>query len=128
MADLLTLLAEVDQVCINQEDIVERNAQVAVMGRIYQLANYVIIFLGDRSEDSDLIMDFLAVFQIDIGPGETKQESPLKLDQRRALLNLFERPWFYRVWVLQEVFKCLVDSGTHCLWRRVDRLVDAQVS
>jgi hypothetical protein len=95
-----------------KEDIVERNTQVAVMCRIYQLANHVVTFLGDGSEDSDLIMDFLAVFQIDNGPtGTSKQESPLEFDHRRALLNLFKRPWFYRVWVLQEVFKCLFGNA-----------------
>jgi hypothetical protein len=40
----------VDQVCINQQDIPERNAQVKLMGRIYTKAVKVAIWLGDDDE------------------------------------------------------------------------------
>jgi hypothetical protein len=101
------ILAWIDAICINQEDIPERNAQVAIMGRIYQLADKVTIFLGEKSADSDLIIDFLGVFQIEDSIRETPREGfLLSLAQKQALLGLFRRPWFSRVWILQEVFKC----------------------
>ncbi|KAF8849427.1 HET-domain-containing protein, partial [Acephala macrosclerotiorum] len=37
----------VDAICINQEDVLERNHQVEMMGDIYRLANEVLIWLGD---------------------------------------------------------------------------------
>jgi hypothetical protein len=36
----------IDQVCINQDDIPERNDQVALMGKIYGNAQRVIIYIG----------------------------------------------------------------------------------
>lgn len=40
----------IDAVCINQEDVMERNIQVAMMGTIYSLADQVVIWLGDADE------------------------------------------------------------------------------
>jgi len=40
----------VDQICINQDDISERNTQVQLMGRIYSCASLVIVWLGKASE------------------------------------------------------------------------------
>jgi hypothetical protein len=63
--------------------------------------------LGEKSADSDLIIDFLWVFQIEDSIRETPREGfLLSLAQKQALLGLFRRPWFSRVWILQEVFKC----------------------
>jgi len=40
----------VDALCINQTDILEKEEQVAMMGKIYQLAERVIIWLGEEIE------------------------------------------------------------------------------
>jgi hypothetical protein len=42
----------VDAVCINQEDIPERNAQVKLMGRVYGHAKNVIVWLGPENEET----------------------------------------------------------------------------
>lgn len=47
----------VDAVCINQQDIAERNKQVALMGDIYTCAHYVLTWLGppgDRNIDNSI--------------------------------------------------------------------------
>jgi thioesterase domain-containing protein len=44
----------IDAICVNQEDIPERNAQVAKMGRIYRDANHVLAWLGQRTKDSEV--------------------------------------------------------------------------
>jgi hypothetical protein len=41
----------VDAVCINQNDIPERNSQVAMMGNIYRLALWTFAWLGEESDD-----------------------------------------------------------------------------
>ena len=42
----------VDAICINQEDVLERNHQVGMMGSIYNFASSVRIWLGGRGDNS----------------------------------------------------------------------------
>ncbi|KAF8846605.1 HET-domain-containing protein, partial [Acephala macrosclerotiorum] len=42
----------VDAVCINQQDVLERNSQVLLMGKIYETAASVIIWLGESTPSS----------------------------------------------------------------------------
>jgi hypothetical protein len=41
----------VDQLCINQDDLVEKSAQVSLMGEIYQKAKRFLVWLGNQSKD-----------------------------------------------------------------------------
>ncbi|RDW58772.1 hypothetical protein BP6252_13248 [Coleophoma cylindrospora] len=88
----------VDAVCINQNDIPERNAQVAQMAKIYNSASEVAVYLGAESNDSDLAMEYLKSGKFAEGP-----TSDFPHRTREALIHLFRRPWFRRIWVLQEV-------------------------
>lgn len=107
-------LVWIDSICINQNDISEKNEQVRLMGRIYSSAETVWVWLGLESEDSALAMRFLptlaeALFDLrsqfyvhqDVlfKMTSTQIDSP----QWDALDKLFKRPWFQRLWVLQEV-------------------------
>ena len=47
----------VDAICINQADIDERSQQVSNMVFIYQQAHRVLVYVGERTEDSDLALD-----------------------------------------------------------------------
>lgn len=49
----------VDALCINQEDVAEKNHQVEMMREIYSGAELVIAWLGSAREDSDLAMEVL---------------------------------------------------------------------
>lgn len=49
----------IDALCINQEDVAEKNRQVEMMRDIYSSAELVIAWLGSASEDSDLVMKIL---------------------------------------------------------------------
>jgi hypothetical protein len=51
----------VDQICIDQSSIEERNAQVGLMQRIYSQAHQVLIWLGPEEDGSDELMDGLAI-------------------------------------------------------------------
>jgi hypothetical protein len=46
-----------DALCINQEDVIERNQQVYLMGSIYSQAREVLVWLGPEKDNSDLAMD-----------------------------------------------------------------------
>ena len=45
-----------DGVCVNQNDIDERNTQVGLMGSIYSMAHHTIIFLGDSTPEIGIAM------------------------------------------------------------------------
>ena len=42
----------IDQICINQQDIQEREAQVRIMGKIYKKAHACLAYLGEATEDA----------------------------------------------------------------------------
>jgi len=98
----------IDAICINQEDIPERNAQVALMGEIYHRATRVVIDVGESSPTSDDAIDFISRRRSFDNPRELEQSMPLEmswgLKMRDAVDEFYKRPWFSRVWVLQEAF------------------------
>ena len=57
----------IDAICINQGSIKERNHQVGLMGKVYERAETVLVWLGRASKDSklalDLLMDFPSITQ-----------------------------------------------------------------
>ncbi|KAJ4994363.1 heterokaryon incompatibility protein [Stagonosporopsis vannaccii] len=85
----------VDQICINQNDVHERNSQVRRMAEVYKTAARVIVWLGQRPDYSLEELDFELPNQHTIWEG-------------KSLLNwalewaIFGRPWFSRLWVFQE--------------------------
>lgn len=90
----------VDALSINQIDDEEKTHQVQHMRTIYELASRVVIWLGKASDDSDLAMDLIADIHR-VGP----QDYKANLEDAKsweALGMLYRRPWWSRVWVLQE--------------------------
>ncbi|KAH8792160.1 heterokaryon incompatibility protein-domain-containing protein [Hyaloscypha sp. PMI_1271] len=49
----------VDAICINQDDLAERSAEVLEMGSIYSRAEQVVVWLGPSSKDSRLAVETL---------------------------------------------------------------------
>lgn len=100
----------IDAICINQEDILERNSQVAMMTMIYKRSHGVHVWLGDEGEDSDMAMNLVEKIGAykPVGPGDKEIVYPIhsmeeKVRHWRALTRLFQRPWWERVWVRQEI-------------------------
>ncbi len=83
----------VDSICINQWNTKERGHQVGLMDRIYENALSVIVYLGAESSDSELAMQLLQQHKF-----EYVNES-----EKSSLQSLFERPYFTRMWVVQEI-------------------------
>ena len=95
----------VDALCINQENIPERNAQVQQMRMIYANADRVVLWLGPEAQDSDLVMTMLRVAQeynFDRRFMTTLVQSELFLFFPLMEL-LFGRAYWFRVWVVQEI-------------------------
>lgn len=78
----------IDAVCIDQDNIRERGHQVDLMPRIYKSAVRTFAYVGEASEGSDLVLRNLA---------KGIWTAPHLLDP------FFARPYFSRVWVVQEV-------------------------
>lgn len=101
----------VDALCINQGDTVERGQEVKRMGKIYKHARNVVIWLGSEGEDSDKAMDLIRTLSNASTTGEDKalgtalRQKPGLLGQGcwRALSQLLDRPYWDRLWVLQEI-------------------------
>lgn len=89
-----------DAICIDQSNLEERSQQVSLMALIYQNASLVVVWLGEWSKNSRLAFECLKKsleYKFDIEAIESSSE------EFKAIENLFERPWWERIWVLQEV-------------------------
>ena len=112
----------IDAICINQQDVHERSAQVQLMGDIYRSARQTTVWLGPEEDDSCLATETLdhlaAKFTVDwrtltvLAIGENKndialadpdEDLPIDEQQLTSIKRLLERPWFERLWVWQEV-------------------------
>lgn len=112
----------VDAVCIDQANIRERGEQVQIIRRIFNSAAHVWIWLGlEESSTSDALQAIATInshretkrLSFTILKGITDEDpyteilglKDMTIDQRsvHALHRLFARPWFQRIWVVQEV-------------------------
>jgi hypothetical protein len=99
----------VDAVCINQQDLSERSAQVALMGEIYRGAQMAVARLGKSDRYTNLALKLIAQLA-DHPPRQIKQYGPLDekfpgISQKdwEALVAFFRRDYFRRAWIVQEV-------------------------
>ena len=108
----------IDALCIDQANILERNAQVPRMKEIYDCAYGIVVWLGIEADDSKLAMSVISSIsniyfrQLRAksiaktpGPFEPKISVGTLFGKREwlAVKQLFHRPWWNRAWVCQEV-------------------------
>ncbi|RSL92502.1 hypothetical protein CEP52_013759 [Fusarium oligoseptatum] len=93
----------IDSICINQSLNAEKNHQLMLMARIYQEATQVVVYLGEGTSDTDAAMKYIGEVDdpSDFGSGDWHLQSAIC--DKSSLDVFFERPWFHRVWVLQEI-------------------------
>lgn len=92
----------IDAICINQCDLQERSHQVGMMNVIFPTADFVVVWLGPPAEDSDFVMDLLARGHTLDGQGSSHPRLGSPRDERRAVVRLLSRPYWERMWVIQE--------------------------
>ncbi|KAE9382070.1 HET-domain-containing protein [Stipitochalara longipes BDJ] len=104
----------IDAICLNQQDLGELKIQVPLMGDVYSKAFLVLAYLGSAQNNSDLAMasvvnlrDRLQAIEEPVQlllPGQLARFGIEEDDHPvwRALEDLLTRPWFHRVWTLQE--------------------------
>lgn len=110
----------IDAICINQSNLEERGKQVARMASIYKSARRVVVWLGTGSEDSDLAMQSLDYLGKQViltkdnwlfAPPDAEEpywvegtcSVPYSEEVWAAINRLLGRPWFMRVWIIQEI-------------------------
>lgn len=106
----------VDAVCINQNDLDERNQQVAMMREIYASATQVTIWLGEADEDSNVVFDALPIITGSMPwPEQRLQCAKIRQHCGRFFFNVDDhRSWFSRVWILQELAMSKTDPDVVC--------------
>ncbi|KAF4627443.1 hypothetical protein G7Y89_g10712 [Cudoniella acicularis] len=125
----------IDQICINQNDDAERGQQVSLMGDIYRGAALVDIWLGEEDTETILVMEYIPFILQSFSNSDERDEAgdevphviqvlgilSLKSPKWIALRNLFGRPYFRRMWIVQEVAlgkKSFVYCGSHSVsWK-----------
>jgi hypothetical protein len=93
----------IDSICINQSKVDERNHQLTLMWRIYKGASRVVVYLGEGDAGSDEAMDWIRENDEPSDYGQRGMMTLIPEPNPATMSALFRRPWFTRVWVLQEV-------------------------
>ena len=112
----------VDALCINQEDLTEKEHQVPLMGRIYRGASAVRIWLGNDTPSQPLTealgilrnvhrlcvrfgwdLDFCFILFFDRQLWKESGLPDIADDAWRSVKHLIQMPWFSRTWIIQEV-------------------------
>ncbi len=88
----------IDCVCIHQEDIEERNAQVRIMGDIFANANFVLSWLDPTGQNMENKLDSIAR----IARKDPKYELHSRRDVQLLILEVFSHRYWTRRWVVQE--------------------------
>ena len=114
-----------DAICIDQANVMEKNAQVAMMGSIFSKAEHVLACIGQDDDDGEYALqairnqrrynDSPPSKRSDINPWAViikirlhgRADTPTDVDLTRFALSLAalsRRPYFERVWVVQEIY------------------------
>jgi hypothetical protein len=116
----------IDALCINQDDIEERARQVAIMKDIYASAWHVAVWLGPEANNSDLAITAMQYFSLRATDPDPLKHIYQRVDRVniewgilrfrqshgkiivrkaaiRAIYHLLTRPYWRRLWILQEV-------------------------
>ena len=138
----VTLTFWIDAICMNQDDKAEKSEQVARMGEIYKDASSVYAELGPATEDEQAVvskMHYLSmsvwaeVMRIESGEGRTRATlesirlpadfvEPYDTQMWEGLVSFFRRPWWNRVWIMQEA-TAISPANTRLLCGEVEVLL-----
>lgn len=107
----------IDELCIDQENIEERNQQVSLMGEIYSKASLVLGWLGEQDSRTHIAFEMVRQLEQimngtlragervtaasfhDSGFWQRVGIGPFSTEQWRALTDLLTREWCTRTWV-----------------------------
>jgi hypothetical protein len=111
----------IDALCINQSDDLEKEAQVLLMGRLYSSASQVLLWLGAGTLESHEAFRFMMSKQTLSWPDDWDRDEEMVgqgFSGLKEVFRLLSRPWFQRVWVIQEATlsdNVLMACGDDCI-------------
>ncbi|KXH52947.1 heterokaryon incompatibility protein [Colletotrichum nymphaeae SA-01] len=94
----------VDSLCINQENNDECGSQVALMPQIYATAKGVLAYLGLAADGSEKAIRAILNTISHPNCGHNKEIRKACADCEAHIRELLKRPYFRRLWIVQEVF------------------------
>lgn len=100
----------IDAICINQNSNLEKGHQLPLMGRIYEQADSVEVWLGEEQDGSEDAMRFLEKrVHKPIRLKGTTHIPPWSKSTAKALVALCNRDYWRRMWIVQETHfaKCI---------------------
>jgi Heterokaryon incompatibility protein (HET) len=122
----------IDALCINQNDINEKNHQVSLMRQIYSRAERVLSWLGEEDGDAQLAFSLIerwaeAILSTSPTLENWPNSEPLRMavativrpfeeQEWAAVWSFFRNSYWERIWIIQEVFlarQCLIICGRH---------------
>ncbi|KAF5662413.1 ankyrin het domain-containing protein [Fusarium circinatum] len=100
-----------DQCCINQDDLDERSHQVHSMGKIYENATKILVWLGlDTNKEAESAFNLIHKLDEALRADDSEPHHFISKNLERqirqhdkVLQALTSRPWFKRGWVVQEI-------------------------
>jgi hypothetical protein len=133
----------IDAICINQKDTLEKGEQIKKMRDIFMLAKRTVVWLGESKEDSTLALQALEMIgrnlefticrrslpvpdRVETNWWNMNERLPLDPQAWEAIGQLMQRPYFERLWVVQEIELASERSQVQCgetevLWYHVRR-------
>ncbi|KAI0546602.1 HET-domain-containing protein [Xylaria curta] len=118
----------IDSICINQADLDERAYQVGMMADIYSSAKGNLVYLGESDEWTRYGLEVIERLYEEIRRKTSdfsefhnlmsaylrhNQNADDKLDSgldEGAIASIFQRPWFHRLWIMQEAAVAVVNT------------------
>ncbi|GFF23708.1 hypothetical protein IFM58399_00403 [Aspergillus lentulus] len=105
-----TVLVWADAISIHQTDKPEKVQQISLLPVIFQQAVQVFGWVGERADQSELAIKSLRTMN---DPKKENAISAFGQEKWTAISKLFQRPWFMRSWIIQEVILAR-DLIVHC--------------
>lgn len=90
----------IDAVCINQKDVKEKASQIQLLSRIFQSAREVVSWIGVHDDQSSFLFAHIRGHSLEDIMAQTFGEVQKRVNA--ALTALSKRPYWTRVWILQE--------------------------
>lgn len=121
----------VDGICINQGDTLEKSAQIRIMPDIYETAQAVLVWIGKADDQTEWAFSEARRLGAAQRDSRTKSASLMLPSDggnpqspadpiSKVLPSIFQRDWFKRIWVIQEVSVCrkvtVVCGAFHIDW------------
>jgi len=123
------LVIWVDALCIDQMNIPERNVQTGKMRMIYENAQKLYVWIGLKNHGSSEAIQLAQMLKT-----RSRQEvarilkHPNTAYALEALVQLFRRQYWWRIWVIQEV-SCSKETTIYCgdnaiPWKELENVCD----